>query len=287
MVATKGIIRNCLWVLIFISLSSFATEVDEFIPEKTTKNGYVEPFQMFDDVFYVGDKWVSSYLIKTSAGLVLVDTLESPYGRWIPDNIRSLGLDPNEIKYIFITHGHSDHVGNAEYLQSKYGSKIVISYEDYLLAKELSAKSSGQALFKVPHVESFTKDGDEIVVGNTAFKFYLTPGHTKGCLSIDFFVTENGIRHRAFIVGGNGTNFSGSELAHRYVESVARIKAISQSEPVVEVNLANHPRMNQLFERKNRAVKGVNPFIDSKGFQDFVATLEARGAKKLQEEQAQ
>ncbi len=274
-------------MLVLFSLNAFADKADEFIPEKTAQNGYLEPFQLFDDVFYVGDKWVSSYLIKTTDGLVLVDTLDSPYGRWIPDNIKKLGLNPKDIKYIFITHGHSDHVGNAEYLQRHFGSKVVISHEDYLLAKEQSAKSKGTQVFKAPKVEYFAKDNDELTVGDKTFKLYLTPGHTKGCLSIDFFVTEKGKKHRAFIVGGMGTNFSGLELARSYLASVARIKAISQQNPVVEVNLANHPGMNQLFERQKMITKDNNPFIDAKGFQDFIVTLEERGAKKLMEEQQQ
>lgn len=141
-----------IFLIIFLSFQSFAIEQIELIPEKTDKNGYVEPFQMFDDLYYVGDKWVSAYVIETSDGLVLVDTLESPYGRWIPENIEKLGLDPKDLKYILITHGHSDHVGSAEYIQSKYGSKLIISYEGSLLAKSQSDKSKGKNQFVPPRV---------------------------------------------------------------------------------------------------------------------------------------
>ena len=194
--------RRILLILVFLSFEVFPFTLTQPIPEKATKNGYVEPFQMFDDLYYVGDKWVSSYLIKTSDGLVLIDSLESPFAQWIPDNVRKLGLNPQDIKYIFITHGHSDHVGGAEFLQSMYGSKVVISYEDFLLAKEQSKDSIGKGLFKAPEVQQFTGDGAELSIGDSKFKFYLTPGHTKGCLSIDFFVKDHGRKHRAFIVGG-------------------------------------------------------------------------------------
>ncbi|MFC3150843.1 MBL fold metallo-hydrolase [Litoribrevibacter euphylliae] len=278
--------KYSLFLLIFLSFKSFSLDHSEFIPERTDKNGYVEPFKMFDDVYYVGDKWVSSYLISTSDGLVLVDSLESPYGRWIPGNIKRLGLDPKDLKYILITHGHSDHVGSAEYIQRNYGGKVIISYEGFLLTQSQSEASEGKTHFIPPKVDSFTKDNDELIVGNKRFKFYLTPGHTKGCLSIDFSVKDNGIDHRAFIVGGNGTNFNGLDLAANYVKSVERIRRISQSSPKVEVNLASHPRLAQIFERKAKHSGRNNPFIDQDGFQAFLDVLDARGAKKLLEEQA-
>lgn len=273
--------------LSIISFKSLASETTDFIPEKSEKNGYVEPFQMFDNVFYVGDKWVSSYLIRTSEGFVLVDALESPYGRWIPENIKKLGLDPAKIKYILVTHGHSDHVGGVEYIQAQYGSQVIMSQQAFDLTQKQSQKSKDKGRFEVPEVKHLAKGGDTFKVGQTEFKFHSTPGHTQGALSIDFFVTDKGKEYRAFIVGGNGTNFDGLDLAQKYVISVEKIKAISQEPPAVEVNLASHPRLNQLFERKEQIAKGrKNPFIDAAGFQAFLNVLEARGAKKLLEEQA-
>lgn len=55
--------KNILLILAFLSIKAFALNLTDAMPEKSAKNGYVEPFQMFDDVYYVGDKWVSSYLI--------------------------------------------------------------------------------------------------------------------------------------------------------------------------------------------------------------------------------
>lgn len=64
------------------------------------KNGYVEPFQMFDNVYYVGDKWVSSYAIDTYDGLVIIDTLDSPYSKWVPINLEKPGLEDKPITHI-------------------------------------------------------------------------------------------------------------------------------------------------------------------------------------------
>ena len=73
------------------------------------KQQYVQPFQIFDNVYYVGIDWVAAYLIDTGDGLVLIDPL---YGKWInvlERNIRQLGFDPADTKYLINTHGHFDH----------------------------------------------------------------------------------------------------------------------------------------------------------------------------------
>lgn len=260
----------------------------EFIPEKTDKNGYVEPFQMFDDLFYVGDKWASSYLVRTTDGLVLIETLESPYGRWIPSNVEKLGLNPSDIKYILVTHGHSDHVGNAEYIQRHYGSKVVMSKEELQLAKEQSTKSKGKGHFEAPHVNVFVKDGDHLVIGDTKFTFYITPGHTKGCVSIDFMVKNAGIPYRAFMVGGHSPSKTDIKLVGEFIKSIERIRTIALQEPKVSVNLANHPHKNHLFEERALGINDSkkNYFIDSKGFVEFLNKQEEIGKKKLEELQA-
>ncbi|WP_220495528.1 MBL fold metallo-hydrolase [Oceanospirillum sediminis] len=255
----------------------------DFIPERSEKNGYVEPFRMLDNVFYIGDKWASSYLIKTSAGLVLLETLESPFGRWIPDNIKKLGLNPYNIKYILVSHGHSDHVGNAEYIQRLYGGKVVMSKEALALAKAQSEKSTGQGSFHAPEVSLFAEDGDKLVVGDTEFNFYMTPGHTAGSLSIDFMVKDAGISHRAFMVGGHSPSNKDIELTRDFIKSMKRIRALASESPRVSINLANHPHKNSLFEKRDSGKQddGKNYFIDSQGFFDFLDKQEELGRVKL------
>ncbi len=74
----------------------------------------MEPFQIFDNLYYVGIDWVSACVLETTDGLILIDSL---YGKWINPmlaNIAKLGLDPADIKYVLVTHGHFDHHGGAK-----------------------------------------------------------------------------------------------------------------------------------------------------------------------------
>lgn len=256
------------------------------VPEMKGENGYVEPFRMFDNVYYVGDKWVSSYAVETSSGLVIIDTLDFPYSMWIPDNLKKLDLDDKKVTHIFVTHGHSDHVGGAEFLQSLYGSKVVMSEKALELAKEQALKSQGKSKFFPPVVESFAEDSSNIVVGDTEFKFYITPGHTEGDLSIDFFVKDNVQLYRAFVVGGHGTNFQKPALAKQFMASMARIKRVAMEDPVVTVNLSNHPHKNNLFSNQELSANDIttNPFISKENFFRFIEQQEVLATEEIKNE---
>ncbi|WP_440905557.1 MBL fold metallo-hydrolase [Catenovulum sp. SX2] len=261
--------RFVVFVFLFNSMKVMA---DTYVPAMTSDNGYVEPFRMFDNVYYVGDKWVSSYAIKTSSGLAIIDTLDFPYCKWIPHNLEKLGLDKEKVTHIFVTHGHSDHVGGAEFLQSLYGAKVIISEKALELSNEQALKSKDKNRFLPPVVESFAEDGAIMLVGDTKFKLYITPGHTEGDLSIDFVVKDEGKLYRAFVVGGHSADFQNSTLAQQFIDSMERIKKLALQGVPVTVNLSNHPHKNNLFENREKSAKAVasNPFISNEQFFQFV-----------------
>jgi glyoxylase-like metal-dependent hydrolase (beta-lactamase superfamily II) len=73
----------------------------------------IEPFKVFDNLYYVGPGYVSVWLLTTPEGSILFDTAQEPYVDWVIGNIRKVGIDPKTIKYIILSHGHLDHVGGA------------------------------------------------------------------------------------------------------------------------------------------------------------------------------
>lgn len=269
-------------VAFLISLEAFAN-ID--VPEMSDENGYVEPFKMFDNLYYVGDKWVSSYVVATSSGLVIIDTLDFPYSKWIPENLEKLGLGDEKVTHILVTHGHSDHVGGAEFLQSLYGSTVIMSEKGLELSKEQALESNGKNQFSPPIVKSFAADSSSIVVGDTEFKFYITPGHTEGDLSIDFMVKENDRQYRAFVVGGHGTNFQKPGLAKKFMASMNRIKQLAMESPGVTVNLSNHPHKNNLFSNRDRGGMDVtrSTFISQENFSHFIERQEELATEKIKE----
>ncbi len=88
---------------------------------------YIEPYEAFDNVFYVGVCWVSSWLIKTEEGAVLIDTLTGPFSEQLIRNIESVGVKPEDIKLVLMTHGHFDHTGGASRLKELSNAQFVMT----------------------------------------------------------------------------------------------------------------------------------------------------------------
>ena len=263
-------------------LISICARANEYFPEMSERNGYVEPFQMFDDVYYVGDKWVSSYAVETATGLVIIDTLDFPYSKWIPINLKKLGLEKKTVTHVLATHGHSDHVGGAQYLQEKYGSKVIMTLRGHELAKKQAEESKGINKFLPPSVDLIVKDSMALEIGGKLFKFYITPGHTEGDFSLDFMVKDSGVLHRAFVVGGHSLNTKKPELAKLFFESLDRVRKISLKHPIVTVNLSNHPHKNNLFANRDKRNNGAatNPFISIYDFFMFLDRQESLAKEK-------
>ena len=254
-------------------------------PIRSEKNGYVEPFKIADNIYYIGDKWVSSYLVVTVKGLVVIDTLNYPFSRWLPMNIKKLGFSLKDIRYLMITHGHSDHVGGAHYMEGLVDAPVLISAQALKLARQESKLTQGEKHFSPPQNTQLISEGMMLKLGDTSFIFHHTPGHTLGAYSIEFNALFGEKYHRALVYGGMGTNFSGLNQAKAYLESVKRIQVSNVTTHPFEVNLASHPHLATLFERRDRAlIEGEVAYIDADGVSHFLTLLAARGDKKLTEE---
>src|SRR5438034_5118999 len=114
-----------------IAGTDLAREVAQFctwnagadVPARNPSFGTV---QVFDNLYYAGTGSVGALLIKTSAGIILWDTLdtEEEAKTILEPGMRKFGMDPSEIKYLIIGHAHNDHTGGGEYLQRTYNPTI-------------------------------------------------------------------------------------------------------------------------------------------------------------------
>ena len=82
-------------------------------------------FKIFDNLYHVGVGTVSTWLIPTTAGLIMIDSSQEPYVDHVLDNIRNLGFDPKDVKYVLIVHGHLDHFGGAAKIQEASGARVM------------------------------------------------------------------------------------------------------------------------------------------------------------------
>lgn len=246
------------------------------------------PFKIFDNLYYIGIKSVSCYLLVTTDGLILLDALFADYPADAASNIKSLGFDPREIKYVLGTHGHFDHVGGFNYFQENYGARLGMTAADWQRAAVDADNKVFPFSMVVPPPDLVLADGDTLTLGEQEIRFYVTPGHTEGVLSMEFTVRDGDAQYRAFMFGGAGLNFTGVWRTKTYLNSVRRLQTRALGSPKIEVNVTNHPWSGQVFERyerlSQRAAGDPHSFVDAPAFHNFLSELLVKAEHKLREE---
>jgi len=248
----------------------------------------MEPYRAFDNVYYVGVCWVSAWLVKTSDGVVLLDTLHDPFGDTLISNIRKVGVDPADIKYVLMTHGHFDHVGGAYKLKPLTKARFVMTETGWTEAIASARASQGTPRqWTMIEKDMVVKDGDVITLGDTTFGVYETPGHTFGTASFAFPARDGARVHQAFTVGGLGLNaIQSSKQVEAYIASVVRITQLAQrpTDPIT-VHLTTHPFSNGLTEAaarlKTLKAGEAHPLVDPAGFIAQLETLRKGAEERL------
>ena len=253
------------------------------------KAQYIEPFKAFDNVDYVGVCWVSAWVVRTSAGPVLIDTLHEPHVDQLIDNLRTVGVDPASIRYVLMTHGHFDHAGGAYKLKPLMPqARFVMTQAGWNEAlKSSKASEATPRPWKMIDQDTVARDGDLITVGDTQFRVFETPGHTWGTASYEYPVRDGERRYQAFTVGGLGLNaIENSKQVEDYVASVQRIeRTLERRTAPVTVHLTTHPFSNGLFEAARqlpgRKAGDPHPLFDPAGFAEQLKQLRLGALERL------
>ncbi len=166
------------------------------------ENYTVEPTKVFDNMWYVGPTSQGAFVVTTSDGLILLDTLnntEEARDILVP-SMEKAGLDPTQIKYIVLSHGHpgqTDHTGGANYLQRTYGAQVGMGKPDWDLT--LPAQRPERPL---ANRDFDIIDGSTVTLGDTTLHFAISPGHSAGTLAMFIPVTWHGEQTMVLLHGG-------------------------------------------------------------------------------------
>jgi metallo-beta-lactamase class B len=244
----------------------------------------VPPFKMFDNLYYVGIGFVSSWLLTTDQGLILIDTLEERHADHLLANIKRVGFDPAQIKYVLLTHGHYDHVGAAARIEEAYGARVVMVQGDADLFTGIGGPPpEGRA----PRTPMIVKDGDTLTLGNTTLRLAWHPGHTPGGLSAGFTVYDSGKPYEAYIFAG-AAPAQGLTAVEQFVATIERLAQMQQG---VQVRVVSHPFMDPTFwDRVDRLAQrgpgAAHPFVVPGEFAAWIAELKQVGATRLADAKA-
>lgn len=222
---------------------------------------YADPAQVFDNLYFVGGKVHSSWALTTSEGIIIIDTLY-PYNsrEAIIGGLEKLGLDPEDIRYVIISHAHGDHIGGAQMLQERFNAQVVMGAEDWDLVERYPNRYATMAPTRGSSRDIVAYDGMNITLGDTTVTLWETPGHTPGTLSYTFTVFDNGVPVNVAYSGGTAFNFvnntpiPGIANFQTYIESQAHI-AEQAAAVQASVILSNHSEFDNAVNR-NRMLAG-------------------------------
>ncbi len=107
---------------------TYPGEIGQYRVSRTAQP--VEPFEIMDGLYYVGNTQVSAHLLKTTNGLILIDTTMPHEVPWLLDGLGKLGFQPGDAKVVIGTHAHLDHIGGHWYFQKHFRAQTWLQVED-------------------------------------------------------------------------------------------------------------------------------------------------------------
>lgn len=253
------------------------------------------PFKVIENVYFVGNHWVSCFLVDTKKGLVLIDCAMQETFYIVVDNMRALGFDPHDIKYLLLTHGHFDHVGAARLVQEISGCETWISEKDaffFTERRDLINFEWTVPEFRIDHYYDYDSVLD---FGDVKIKPVLCSGHTPGTTSLFFDVQHEGKTLTCGIHGGLGAFvLSRRELEkvnlpistqQVYLESMDRVRDMKVD--IVLPSHAAHPVDYNFYAIADADDGTGNGFIDPTAWKRMIDAKKGEMIRMMEKEKAE
>ena len=225
------------------------------------------PFTVIGNIHYVGTEGVSAFLITTPEGHILIDGILAQSVPQIIGNIRALGFDIRDVKFLLNSHAHIDHAGGLAGLQRASGARMVASAADRptLEAGAIGFGPTKDMAFPPIRVDRVIGDGDTVTLGGATLTAHMTPGHTQGCTTWSMPVRgADGAQHTALfhcsttVAGQSVHPESWPGMVAAYRATFAKLRAMK-----ADVLLAPHDNFFDLEARRARQLAGdANAFVD-------------------------
>lgn len=266
---------RCLLFLCFVlfPLTCFAA----LTAEEASWNQPVMPFKIIGNLYYVGASDITSYLIATPKGLILLD---SGFAETVPQveaNIKTLGFKLSDVKVLLNSHAHFDHAGGLAELKRVTHATLEVSAADAALMARggLGDPGYGDKFHYEPvQADRILKDRDKVELGGVTMTARLTPGHTPGCTTWTMQVMDGGKPYDVvFLCSATAPgyklvdNLAYPDIAADFTRSFATWKSLP-----CDVFLGAHGRYYDLQGKIARMQKHEpgNPFVDPAGYRAYL-----------------
>jgi metallo-beta-lactamase class B len=257
-------------------------------------NAPFKPFRIIGNIYYVGPAGISSFLITTPSGNILIDTgFEMTVPR-ICDSMKQLGFRLEDIKIILNSHAHLDHAGGDALMKRLTGAQIEMSEADAAMlaaggTNDFTPYSREMIRYPPARADRLLHDGEVVTLGGMTLTCHLTSGHTKGCTTWTMDVTDDGkVYHVVFF--GSTSILPRVPLVHnaQYPGIADDLAATYRKLKVLpcDVFLGPHAGFFGLQDKAERLRRGEkpNPFVDPAGYRHFLEDQEAKFQRQLEEE---
>lgn len=273
---------------LFASLSQAALTADAAAMNQPQK-----PFRIIGDIYYVGASDVTSYLIVTPKGDILLDSGFAETVPQVEKNIAALGFKLADVKILINSHAHFDHAGGLAELKRVTHATLEVSAADAaIMARGGKADPGYGDRFRYEPVtaDKLLKDGDKVELGGVSLTAHVTPGHTPGCTTWTMRVEEGGKPYDVLFlcsVTAPGYQLVGNprypDIAADFTRSFTILRALR-----CDVFLGAHGGYYDLqgkYARLEHHEPG-NPFIDPQGYRAYLDKAQQAFEQELAEQQA-
>lgn len=248
-----------------------------------------KPFQIIGNIYYVGTNNLACYIIKTRAGLILLDTAMQESAPMIRSNIEALGFKLKDIKIMLSSHAHFDHVAGHAAMKAATGAKVYAMKADVEILESGGQKGFHpiKPFYPPVKVDKHLKDRQVVRLGEVEMTAHHTPGHTEGNTAWTMTVEENGRKYNVVFTCSlsinpgvrmvNNPTWAG--VAAAYAKSFARLKTLP-----CDVFLGPHAPFFAMEEKVKRLGTQPNPFIDPQGLHSFIEMNEKNYRQQIERE---
>jgi metallo-beta-lactamase class B len=265
------------------------------LPQQEAWTRPFPPFKMIGNIYWVGSYDLSTYLITTPQGHILINTGVGDTAQQIKASVEQLGFKMADVKILTSTHGHFDHVAGMADLKKMTGASLIVSEADKELLEsggkaDFRFGDTASARFEPARVDRTFKDNEVIGLGGTTLTAHIHSGHTKGATSFTTEVRENGRTCRVIIANmgtiNPGVTVTGMPNYPGITKDYARTFA-AQKDMKIDVWLSSHASQFRMHE-KYKPGDPYNPdrFVDPDGFLESVRRLEEAYLTQLAKERA-
>ena len=250
------------------------------------------PRRVFGNTWYVGTCGLTALLVTSEQGHVLIDGGTEPAGPLIEANIRALGFDVRDVKYLLNSHEHYDHAAGLAYLQDVTGAPLLARGPAIgTLRSGRSDRSDPQQLEQhaafppVAEVEAIG-DGEVLRVGALALTAHATPGHTPGGTSWSWRTCEG---ERCLDIAYTDSVSAMSDKEYRYLDHPGMVSAFRRGLDALanvpcDIHIAPHPLASDLFDRLQGGPG--KQLVDADACKRYARTGRANLEKRLADEAA-